>query len=138
MTQAESARVGVWTALDPAIAGEFATMAHKRIGGSPQIYPLLHRADNPARIRLRGHERIPQIAATLDDLWSQGYDSVLLRNYTSPAGRVDSVLVIKEPAQLRSPYARFDPAKRNSVKLLAGGAGAAIVVGAPFGDTVSK
>jgi hypothetical protein len=40
------------------------------------------------------------------------------------------VLIVKDPAQLRSPQAKFDPAKRNSAKLLAGGAGAAIAVGA--------
>jgi hypothetical protein len=113
MTQAESARMGVWTALDPAIAEEFATMAHKRIGGSPQIYPLFHRAEKPGEIHLTGEERIPQIAATLDDLWSQGFDAVLFHNYTTSGGRVGSILVVKEPTQLRSQYARFDPSKRN-------------------------
>jgi hypothetical protein len=52
----------------------------------------------------------------------------MLRNYTSPGGKVGDILVVRDPAQLRSPFAQFDPAKRNSRNLLAGIAGAA----APF------
>jgi hypothetical protein len=47
----------------------------------------------------------------------------MLRNYTSPGGRSGDILVVKDPAQLRSPNAKFDPAKRNSNDLSASIAG---------------
>jgi hypothetical protein len=47
-------------------------------------------------------------------------------NYTAPNGRVGDVLVVKDPAQLRSPSARFNPVQRDSRNLLAGIAGGAV------------
>jgi hypothetical protein len=69
-----------------------------------------------------------EIQASLKKAWDEGYDSVMLRNYTSPAGRRGTVLVVKDLAQLRSPFARFDPRKRNSSDLLAGVAGAGVLL----------
>jgi hypothetical protein len=131
-TGAAPARMGVWSqVLRPGqgsgIADEFAEMAAAKTGGNPQVMPLVHRTEKPASIRLTGEELNHEIVATLDDLWSKGYDAVMLKNYTSPGGKVGDILVVKDPAQLRSPYAQFDPAKRNSANLLASGAGAAVL-----------
>jgi len=68
-----------------------------------------------------------EIRASLREAWEQGYDAVLLKNYTSPSGKSGDVLVVRDPVQLRDPKARFNPAKRNSANLLASGAGAAMV-----------
>jgi hypothetical protein len=65
----------------------------------------------------------------LADAWAQGHDSVLLKNYTLPGGISGDVLVVRDPAQLRSPFAQFDPAKRYSRDLLAGLAGTEIFAG---------
>jgi hypothetical protein len=62
----------------------------------------------------------------LQNAWDLGHDAVLLRNYTAPNGRVGDVLVVRDPAQLRSPSARFNPAQRDSRNLLAGFAGGAL------------
>jgi hypothetical protein len=88
--------------------------------------PKWHRSERPLSVDVRGvadHE----IAGLLKGAWDQGYDAVTLRNYTSPGGRSGHVLVVRDPAQLRDPNARFNPAKRNRRDLLAGGAGAAIL-----------
>jgi len=132
------ARMGVWATRDPEIANEFATMAHEKTGGAPQVYPLLHRASSPVSVRLEGNEMNHEIAATLDHFWSQGHDSVMLRNYTSPAGKTGDILVVRDPAQLRSPYAKFDPAKRNSAELLAGIGGGAVLAPYLFGSAQSQ
>ena len=71
-----------------------------------------------------------EIQASLKKAWDQRYDAVMVKNYTSPDGRTGTVLVVKDLAQLRSPNARFDPAKRDSSDLLAGLAGAGIL--SPF------
>jgi hypothetical protein len=65
------------------------------------------------------------MAATLQGSWDKGFDAVLIKNYASPAGKSGDILVVKDPAHLRSPYAQFDPSKRQSRNLLAGVAGAA-------------
>lgn len=110
------------------MAEEFANQAAGS-GNGQNILPLFHRAERPARIDLTGTETNHQIAATLDEAWKSGYDAVLLTNYTSPGGLTgQQIIIVKDPAQLRSPFAAFDPAKRSSADLLAG-AGGAIVAG---------
>lgn len=112
-------RMGVSVALDPAVAEEFAQAAAKKSGGNAQTYPLLARKSKAAAIRLSGDEKNNEIAATLGDAWDKGYDAVLLRNYTTPGGKTGAdVLIVKDPAQLRSPAAAFDPAKRNSPDIM--------------------
>jgi hypothetical protein len=101
-------------------------MAARNIGGYPMVKPLLHRADKPGVIDVAGQRWNNQdIAATLQESWDKGFDAVMIKNYTSPAGKSGDILVVQDPVQLRSPYAQFDPAKRQSRDLLAGIAGAA-------------
>jgi hypothetical protein len=120
MTQAAHAREGVWSALNPEVAAEFAEMAARKTPDGQRILPLLHRAENPAMLQLKGHEGHRQIAATLADAFDSGIDAVLLRNYTSPGGRAkQDILVVKNEKQLRSRFTKFDPAKRNSRDLSA-------------------
>jgi hypothetical protein len=69
-----------------------------------------------------------EIRASLLKAWDEGYDSVMLRNFTAPGGRKGTVLVVKDLAQLRSPFAKFDPRKRGSSDLLAGVAGAGVLL----------
>ena len=107
-------------------AGEFARIAAVRSRDNAQIYPLLHRNENPASIRLAGDEKNHEIAATLVNAWDQGYDAVMLENYTSPGGKTGNILVVRDPSQLRSPFAAFDPEKKQSPNLLAGFAGLGI------------
>ena len=71
-------------------------------------------------LELKGREGHRQIAATLADAFDTGIDAVLLRNYTSPGGRTkQDILVVKNENQLRSRFAKFDLAKRNSRDLSA-------------------
>ncbi len=49
---------------------------------------------------------------------ARGHDAIMCHNLPTAAGG-KSILVVKERNQLRSPYAAFDPDKRNSSDLLA-------------------
>mgnify|MGYP000930298379 CR=1 FL=1 len=132
----EPARMGVWSEVrrgESQIADEFAEMSARNTGGNPQVMPLLHRADKPAALTLSGSETNEEIAATLAHAWENGYDAVMMRNYTSPGGKRGDILVVKDPSQLRSVFAQFDPAKRDSANLLAGMASAVALPAALWG-----
>jgi hypothetical protein len=136
MTGAAPARQGVWTALDPTVAEEFAQMAAQAPGsrGNAQIYRLVHRSDRPGTIRLSGDESNHEIAATLAQAWDDGFTSVLLKNYTTPGGKIGKeILVVKDPNQLRVPWATFDPNKKESSRLTAGLAGLSIPAAYSYG-----
>lgn len=110
----EVGRMGVSVALEPEVADEFAAIAAKKTGGNAQTYPLLVRKSKAAAVTLDGSETNQEIAATLADAWGRGYDAILFRNYTTPGGAAGkNILIVKDPAQLRSPAAAFDPAARD-------------------------
>lgn len=70
---------------------------------------------------LDGTESNHEVAATLDYLFRElGHDAAMLKNYTSPGGMTgQNILVVRDPNQLRSPWAAFDPTKIDSADLLA-------------------
>ena len=109
--------------LDPEIANSFAFLAAKKQRGNAQVYPLWYRADNPAEINLRGDELMHNIAGTLADAWDRGHDAVRLNNFAIPGGHKGRMLIVKDESQLRSPWAKFDPARKYATDLLAGLAG---------------
>jgi hypothetical protein len=87
------------------------------------------RSENRGRINLRGDEEGHEVAEALAQAWDDGFTSVQLDNYSGPTGPT-SILAMKNPAQLRLPWAKFDPKKKNSRDLLAGLSGASIGAGA--------
>ena len=86
--------------------------------GNTSLMPLVHRAERPAVVRLSGDEKNHEIAATLAQAWDDGYDAVMLKNYTSSGGKMGDIVVVRDPSQLRSPFAAFDPEKKQSANLL--------------------
>jgi hypothetical protein len=69
----------VWTEVGPfrGIADEFAE-------------------DRRGAIQLSGNEQNHEIAATLAQAWDDGFDAVMLKNFTSPGGRTGTILVVKD------------------------------------------
>src|SRR5258708_3093529 len=107
MTGAPTASLGAWTkvpAPDSPFAGMYAKEAARRSGGNPAVMPLLHRSDKRARITLSGDESEAEMAATISDAWDRGFDAVIMDNYKVAKGRKGSILVVKDPAQLRLPW----------------------------------
>jgi len=94
-TGASAAKAGVWFARDPAVADEFARWGSAEID-RPRILPLMYRSDRRASLHLDGTEKNHEIAATLDHAWDRGYDSVMLRNYTSPGGSSGKIFCLSK------------------------------------------
>jgi hypothetical protein len=130
-TGTELAKLGVWTEVNPQPGGAadfYSLLASQRSGGGQVVKPLLHRADRPGTLDLAGENvTTGEVAATLHDAWDAGYDAVRLKNFQMSDGRRADFLVVKDPSQLRSPSAAFDPAKKSSRNLLAGIAGGGIL-----------
>ncbi len=118
---------GVSLSSNPEIANEFAAKARDRgLGEHPQVYKLLHRAENPARLIWTGDEDFEAVSATIRDAFDKGHDSVIIHNYTTAGGKKGDILIVRDGNQLRSVNAAFNPAKRDSNNLLYGLAGAAM------------
>jgi hypothetical protein len=110
---------GVSVALDPEVANEFA-LSRGNEKASPQVYPLVHRADRPTSLTLDGTESHAEVVGALRDAFESGHDALMLRNYTTPGGKTGkNIIIVRDANRLRSPNAKFDPAKRNSSDLLA-------------------
>ena len=140
-TRAAPAQAGVFAEWHPergaGIADYFAEVAANTGLGNPRVMPLVHRAESPASFRLRGDETNLEVLGALKDAWAAGHDAVLIKNYTSHGGKSGEILVIKDPAQLRSRFAVFDPSRSHLADLLASLAivPAAGVVGFRSGDS---
>jgi hypothetical protein len=79
---------GVSVALAPEVANEFAQAARGSGPANPQVYTLVHRADNPTVLNLDGSEGQGEVSATLRNAFDSGHDLVMLRNYTSPGSKM--------------------------------------------------
>jgi hypothetical protein len=122
-TSALSAREATWAAENPEVAKLHADLAAQAAGTAGQnILPLFFRADRKAIARLAGNEADHEVATTIWDLFGRGYDAVKFENYPNMvAGRPgENIWAFKNPNQLRSWFARFDPTKRDSGDLMAG------------------
>jgi len=135
-TNAPTAEVATWTTEGPSVAQVYAEHAALS-GGAPSILPLRVRADKVGTIdlaRTGSNLTEKEVASSLLHAWDNGYDAVRIINFTGPDGKISPYVnwAIKDPAQLRSPHAAFDPAKRDSNDLLAGLA-APLPLGPPIG-----
>lgn len=110
---------GVSISPDPAVANEFAAIAQGN-GGGPSVMPLRARLGRVGSLTLDGSEKNLEVASTLAEMFGGGYDTAVLKNYTTPGGEAgNTVLIVRDPSQLRSVNAAFDPAKSSSANLLA-------------------
>jgi hypothetical protein len=105
---------------------------------NPDIHKLLDdiQADadtiNRSYSDLEDYLSDPEIMGMVDELREAvkgaGYDSIVYRNFTEATSQsgLDS-LILLDPSQARSRFAKFDPAKKDSANLLAGVGGAGLV-----------
>lgn len=110
-----------WSAENPAVANRFAELASQENQGTgSQTYPLVARWNNLAGLTLTGNERQGEMMGTVRDAFLNGYDALRLKNYTTfPEFGPQTIWVFRDPSQLRSRFARFDPAQKDSADLLA-------------------
>lgn len=110
---------GVYSASDPNMANMFASFAGGDAGEN--IIPLLSRANSPL---VTSDRNIPR-GLGRKGLAKKGFDSV---EGIGATGQTQNVVL--DPSMLRSRFAAFNPAKRDSADLLAGLAPWALPVGA--------
>lgn len=114
-------RLGVSVSPDPEVASEFASQA-AHAGGAANVMPLRFRAQSVGRIELDGTETNQEMAGAIQDAWDAGFEAVELTNYTTPGGLTGrEILVVRDPSQVRSVHAEFNPKKRTSSNLMASG-----------------
>lgn len=120
VTGTRLAEQGISISPTPQIANFFADLAAEKSGGNAVVMPLRARLGKVGSRTLDGSEKNHEIAASVSQAWDDGYDSVVLKNYTTVGGvgGGNTVIIVKDPAQLRSVTAAFDPAKRDSANLL--------------------
>lgn len=124
-TGRQTAELGIWTEVNPKPGGAadfFAQKAAEKGGGYPIVKPLVHRASKPGVIRLPQSANRSAVDVAIADAWDRGFDALRVIH---PDG--SEWMIVKNANQLRSPFARFDPAKRNSADLLAGIGGLGVV-----------
>jgi len=96
----------------PGLPGGQGVWGYRSDIAPPGTQTLWHRTERPAAMDAQG-VRDYELQSSLQGAWEAGHDAVLLKNYTTPAGKKTDVIVVKDPAQLRSPNAEFNPRKRS-------------------------
>jgi hypothetical protein len=127
----QAASLGVSVADEsPELAAEFANLAaskHVQEGSGANVLPLRFRWNRAASMNLPENIKNIEMAATIQDAQEAGYDLLKMNNYTTPSGRKEGFVFLKNPNQIRSLFAAFDPARINSKDLLATAAGASLI-----------
>ena len=131
-------KLGVSLAEQPALAEDFASLASQNGIDGSTVLPLRFRSEKMGTIDLVGDESNEDIFGAVTDSWQQGFDAIQFKNYTTPQGTKGSFVLVKNPNQIRSVNAAFDPAKKDSSNLLAGLGGAGIVGGSALGSQESE
>lgn len=123
-------KLGISVAEDPELAESFSRLASPDGNEGAAILPLKFRAQKVGQIDLDGTESNAEIYSTVVDAWNQDFDAIRFTNYTTPAGETGkNFVLVRDTNQLRSINAAFDPAKKESSKMLAGTAATALGIG---------
>jgi len=110
---------------------------------APNVMPVFARIEKPFDVAMMDHsdEYLPEMlraaginlppnatkADAINELLDRGYDAVRLKDkWGGEFGFPESIVNVLDPSRIRSQFARFDPAMRESANLLAGTAGAMI------------
>jgi hypothetical protein len=87
--------------------------------GDAAVYPVKLRMENPYTVDLGGAPRqLGDFTEILDKALAAGHDGARILN-TFDGGPKTNISVVFDPTNIRSRFAAFDPAKRNSTDLLA-------------------
>jgi hypothetical protein len=108
-----------------------------------KIYPAYEAATYPVKIRTGHKMEFDAAGGTFKDIdihnkvreaVAGGYDSLVVKNVIDPgnaskkdARNIANTIIVFNPKNIRSRFAKFDPAKKGSANLLAGVAGAGLL-----------
>ena len=112
---------GFWAAEDPRYLDHMARLVGRENSQGGRVIPLFARFSKPAKIDDVAGLTHQDVYFNIRNAWGDGYDAVRFSNYNTLAnGLPTPTWVFRDPNQLRSPFARFDPTRRDSADLLAG------------------
>lgn len=124
--------VGVSLAEKPGLAEHFANL--KGSSGA-NIIPAFYRGENVGRLDVSTDMGNNEVRGAILDAWDSGKDALRVTYDESPRGvKKEAFIIVKDPAQIRSIFAKFDPMKRNSKDILASLAAAGLLVRASDSD----
>lgn len=114
-------QAGFWAAEDPKYLEDLARLLGREDGSGGRVIPLVPRFSKPGSMKLSGDETHQDIYFSIRNAWGDGYDAIRLQNYNTFAdGTPTPTWIFRDPNQLRSRFARFDPTRRGSDDLMAG------------------
>jgi hypothetical protein len=114
--------------LDPASRFERARSRES----TPRILPLLARSEKPVPLTLSHGDRWGDFKRTIADAFAGSHDAVAVQNYRMfPELGPQTIWGFRDPSQLRSRFAVFDPVRRDSSDLMAGFAAPLLPVPVP-------
>jgi hypothetical protein len=119
---------GIWAIENPEVAGQIAMMrASNQIAGeeSPNVLPLFVRYSKKGDVDLNERTYVDAMASIDRAFKKNGFDAARILNYHAnlpgnPPITGQTAWVFRDPNQLRSRFALFDPARRDSPNLMAG------------------
>jgi hypothetical protein len=125
--------IGDWFSESPAVASHFAeeTVGSRGEGARPQVYPVKIRLQNPELFDT--YEDLEEAFQEWQDqqeyasdrggaeyaLWLQegGRDGIVIENSTTDTGEQRKDYIVFSPKNIRSRFAKFDPAKKGSADI---------------------
>ena len=113
-SRSEVGKLGVSLSDAPLIANEFAGMAGRRELKNANVMQLLYKPGKQLEINLPD----AGLVDTIKKAWADGYDSVRFNNYRTPLGYKGNVYIIRNPSDIRSIYAAFEPSQQGSSDIL--------------------
>ena len=106
---------------------------HERLLDMQDEADKLHESYAFGDLGSEGWYESPEAAEMLDEIRkmieAEGYDSIKYTNFIESRGKNADSTIVLNPKNIRSKFAKFDPAKKDSAKLLAGAAGAGVLSG---------
>lgn len=112
----DAAKIGAWLEKGRTISRAI----EENISDAPNTIPVFLRIKNPLVVDRGGVRYDPEVARrSVIDAMSAGNDGVIYKN-TFDGGPMGDIYQVFDPANIRSRFAAFDPAKANSADLLAG------------------
>lgn len=107
-------------------------------GDGANVIPAHLKLQNPKEIDLAGGQLDDAAEKAVQQAIAEGHDGVVFKNAHDSLWHIGSpqsdIAIAFKPDQIRSTNAAFDPKKKKSGNILAGGAGAALAAGAMSGE----
>jgi hypothetical protein len=110
-------QAGFWAAEDPRSLDHMARLVGRENSQGGRVIPLFARFSKPAKIDDVSGLTHQDVYFNIRNAWGDGYDAIRFGNYNTLAnGLPTPTWVFRDPDQLRSRFATFDPVRRDCAR----------------------